>query len=108
MGYVHACSFCGWTRDSATPVMLDPACPMCGCKLDAVAPADVRRPAGEHADAALPSLRTPALRIVTAVFALLLLCTAARLGFVQAGTSGGLVALGVAGFLLLPFVPDRI
>jgi hypothetical protein len=108
MAYVHACSFCGWRRESATVVMLSPHCEQCGCTLDAVAPGDVRRPAGEDAAPALPSLKTPLVRLLTLVFAVVLLVAAARLGFARAGLNGGLVAVGVAGFLLLPFAPERI
>ena len=44
-----------------------------------------------------------------AVFSTLLaFYTAAKLGYEGAGASGALTAFGICGFLLLPFVPERV
>ena len=40
MSYVHHCNWCGWRRDAASPTLLAPHCPDCGCLLETV-------PAGE-------------------------------------------------------------
>jgi hypothetical protein len=108
MDYVHACSFCGWRRQSATAVMLSPSCERCGCSLDAVPAAEARRPAGDQVTATPFGMKSVALRVLTALFAVVLLLAAARVGFAEAGLNGGLMAVGAAGFLLLPFVPERI
>jgi hypothetical protein len=104
--YRHGCSFCGWSRTSASPVMLAPACVACGCALDAMAVAPDR--AGEAVAWALPVAAVLALRVMGVFLGLLGLYAAARLGWRQAGPSGGLIAFGVGGFLLLPFVPERV
>lgn len=104
-GYELRCSFCGWARPGDSPVMLSPACSSCGCALDAVAVSS----GGESAVSwVLPEGATFALRVLGVVVALLGLWAAARLGWRSAGPSGGLVAFGVGGFLLLPFVPERL
>jgi hypothetical protein len=41
-------------------------------------------------------------------FALLFLVAAARVGYVWMGLEGAVIAVGSAGFLLLPFVPERV
>jgi hypothetical protein len=106
MRYLHICSFCGWERERATPVMLAPACPDCGCALDARAVG-----AGEGAGGvalALPLAALAALRRAGIALSLLMLYAAAKLGYSAAGPSGAMVAFGVGGFLLLPFVPQRL
>jgi hypothetical protein len=40
--------------------------------------------------------------------ALLSLYAAAKVGYDSAGASGAMIAFGVGGFLLLPFVPERV
>jgi hypothetical protein len=106
MEFTHSCSFCGWSRESATPVMLAPACERCGCALDATVV-----PRGSVAAApvwvATPAARW-ALRGLGLLFALLGLYAAAKLGYDAAGAAGALVAFGAGGFLLLPFVPERL
>jgi hypothetical protein len=102
---MHGCSFCGWTRISATPVMLTPSCPRCGCALDA-------RAAGEGASSS-PAWAPPArvirvLRAVGLLLGALALYAAASLGFHSGGPAGAMVAFGVGGFLVLPFVPERL
>ena len=105
-GYEFRCSFCGWARAGDSPVMLSPACSSCGCALDAVAVSSCR--SGSAVSWALPEGAALALRVLGVVVALLGLWAAARVGWRSAGPSGGLVAFGVGGFLLLPFVPERI
>src|SRR4051794_17020026 len=94
--YRHRCSFCGWERPSATPVMLVPACGGCGCALDAVA---VDAGAVAAPGWTLPVAWVIALQVLGVLVCLLGLYAAARLGWRAAGPSGGLVAFGVGGFL---------
>lgn len=106
MEFTHSCSFCGWSRASATRVMLAPSCEQCGCALDAV-------PAVASVTSAAPVFALPPLaRFVLIRGAILLaaltLYAAARLGYDAGGPSGALIALGAAGFVLLPCMPERI
>jgi ribosomal protein L37AE/L43A len=106
MEFRHSCSFCGWSRASATSVMLAPRCDECGCVLDAV-------PAVATVSPTTPAFSLPPLAAFVLirgaiVLAALALYAAAKLGYDAAGASGALIALGAAGFLLLPCVPDRI
>jgi hypothetical protein len=106
MEFKHACSFCGWGRASATPVMLAPACERCGCALDARA---------ENAAAAVagPAFVVPptwmlTLRVLGVLVAILALYAATKVGYDALGPSGALTAFGMGGFLLVPFVPQRL
>jgi hypothetical protein len=106
MEFQHSCSFCGWRRSSSTPVMLSPSCVHCGCALDATAaPHDVTP---VRAALSVPPRVRLALRALGALCCALVLFAGARLGYRLAGPSGALIAFGVAGFLLLPFVPERL
>jgi hypothetical protein len=106
MEFRHGCAFCGWHRSSGTPVMLSPCCERCGCALDATM---VARDA-EFARAAfrLPAGALLALRLLGGVLAVLMLYASAKVGHELAGGAGALIAFGVGGFLLLPFVPERV
>jgi hypothetical protein len=106
MEFRHACSFCGWERFGATPVMLAPACERCGCALDAHLAADLERE--PVAAFSLPRAWMRLARAVTVVFAVLALYAATKVGYGAAGFSGALVAFGMGGFLLVPFVPQRL
>ena len=105
MEFRHSCAFCGWSRASTTAVMLAPSCDQCGCALDA-RPAPRTRPVA--APWSLPPLAALALKRAGVLVAALGLYAAAKLGYDAAGPSGALIAFGVGGFLLLPFVPERI
>jgi hypothetical protein len=107
MEFQHSCSFCGWHRSSRTPVMLSPSCERCGCPLDASAvPRDAgRRPA---APVAIPRSVVAALRGLGVLCCVLTLYAAGKLGYEAGGASGALIAFGAGGFLLLPFVPERV
>lgn len=108
MDYVHACSFCGWSRAAATPVLLPAGCPDCGCPADSETRAvhEGRVLAGA---AAPPGFELPrALRVAVGVFALLFAYAFARVGYGTFGVAGAITAVGVSGFLLLPFVPERV
>ncbi|MEA2413334.1 MAG: hypothetical protein QOC77_3895 [Thermoleophilaceae bacterium] len=105
MGFKHVCSFCGWERLSATPVMLAPSCGHCGCALDAHAVERATEPIAGRAGAFTGW--TTALRRVAVLFAMLALYAGTKLGYDAAGPSGALVAFGMGGFLLVPFVPQR-
>ena len=86
--------------------MLTPSCTHCGCALDATpTPPDVTplRP-----PVAVPRAVRLALRALGVVCCALVLVTGARLGYRLAGASGALIAFGAAGFLLLPFIPERL
>ena len=109
--FLHGCSFCGWTRVSTTPVMLTPSCARCGCALDARAAAAVvaGRAAADGGPAwVLPAQAVRALRGVGLLLGALALYAAASLGFHSGGPAGAMVAFGVGGFLVLPFVPERV
>jgi hypothetical protein len=101
----HACSFCGWARASATPVMLSPSCERCGCRLDAQV-ADPT-PAGERLSA-MPARATAAMRTLAMLLGALALYAAANLGYHAAGAAGAMIAFGLGGYLMLPFVPERL
>jgi hypothetical protein len=105
MGFKHACSFCGWERFSATPVMLAPSCEHCGCALDARAVGHAATPVARRA---LPAAWTLALRCLGVLMAVLVLYAATKVGYDSAGPSGALIAFGMGGFLLVPFVPERL
>jgi hypothetical protein len=103
--FLHGCSFCGWTRECDTPVMLSPSCDHCGCALDARALG-----AGDAvaATVALPPRLVLLLRGVAVLLGALALWAAASLGFHAAGAAGAMTAFGAGGFLMLPFVPERL
>lgn len=86
--------------------MLSPSCERCGCALDATAvSADlVTAPAAFR----LPPAAVLALRLLGALLAVLMLYASAKVGHELAGGSGTLIAFGAGGFLLLPFVPERV
>lgn len=88
--------------------MLSPSCERCGCALDA-------RRAGVPEVAAIAwdagptgGLLVRALRGLGACAGALALYAAAKLGVGFAGLAGGIVAVGMGGFLMLPFVPERL
>jgi hypothetical protein len=86
--------------------MLVPTCSRCGCALDALVdskPCAVVVPPPPMSEAATRALR--GLGVLTGGLALY---AAARLGLEEAGPAGGLIAIGAGGFLLLPFVPERL
>jgi hypothetical protein len=103
--FVHACLFCGWKRASATAVVLPAGCPDCGCAVDSRERTDAWVVADTPASA-LPNSR--AARVLLWLFALALLYTAAHAGYAFSGLSGATTAVGIAGFVLLPFVPERL
>jgi hypothetical protein len=85
--------------------MLSPRCEHCGCALDAVV--------AEGPSASAPvRLFGPrwvlALRVAGVFLALLALYAATKAGYGAAGASGALIAFGMGGFLLVPFVPQRL
>jgi hypothetical protein len=106
MEFEHACSFCGTTRSSASAVMLAPACSGCGCALESrlVSAPVALRPRTFVVPPAALALARP----LFVVLVLLALYAGAKLGWDAAGPSGGLIAFGTGGFLLLPFVPERV
>jgi hypothetical protein len=101
--FVHACSFCGWTRAAETAVVLPAGCPDCGCAVDSHEGA-----VAQSLPATLAAANSRALRLMQWAFALALVYTAARAGNAFSGLSGATTAVGIAGFLLLPFVPERL
>jgi hypothetical protein len=87
-------------------VMLAPNCARCGCSLDATAVPAATHPMGPAWS--LSASGVVALKRAGVVLAALALYAAAKLGYDAAGVAGGLVAVGAGGFLLLPFVPERL
>jgi hypothetical protein len=104
--FEHRCSFCGWARASATPVMLSPCCDRCGCALEAGLAA--AEPVPVLVGWSMPPAFLFVLRAAATLLAALALYAAAKLGYEEAGASGAMVAFGVGGFLMLPFVPARV
>jgi hypothetical protein len=85
--------------------MLAPACERCGCALDAQAVTT----AAPVADAmALPPFAVFALTRFMILLGLLTLYAAGEVGYRAGGVSGAMIAFGVGGFLMLPFVPERL
>lgn len=86
--------------------MLSPCCDRCGCGLDALV---VAGPAVAPLEAyRLSAHALLALRWAGVLAALLGFYAAATVGYEAGGPSGVLIAFGIIGFLLLPFVPERI
>jgi hypothetical protein len=110
MEFVHACAFCGWSRGSETPVLLPAGCPDCGCPADSLTRADAEQRAFAAELAAPPPALAPSRAVTAAIwaFALVFVVAAARVGYGLAEANGAIVAIGAAGFLLLPFVPERV
>jgi hypothetical protein len=110
MDFVHTCTFCGWSRSSETPVLLPAGCPSCGCPVDSLPRAEAQQRAEAAADAALaPAFSVPrSARLPLVAVALLFVVMAARVGYGVLGTNGAIIAVGMAGFLLLPFAPERV
>jgi hypothetical protein len=108
--YVHTCPFCGWAREAETAVVLPAGCPDCGCPVDSEPRSEAERRALDAlATAPPPALAIgPGLRALAWLLAICFACAAARVGYVALGVSGAVTAVGVAGFLLLPFVPERL
>lgn len=106
MTFEHACSFCGLRETSATPVMLSHHCDGCGCVLESRAMV-VHAPASELG-VELPRAVRAAVVPLGLLLGLLMLFAAGRLGYEAAGAAGCMVAAGAAGYLLLPFVPERL
>jgi hypothetical protein len=104
MDFKHACSFCGWQRVSATPVMLSPSCERCGCALDASAVAA----AAPVLERAMPARVVLLLRALGVILGALALYAATKVGLDSAGPSGALIAFGMGGFLAVPFLPARL
>jgi hypothetical protein len=110
MEFVHACPFCGWGRVAPTPVRVPAGCPECGCAVDSLDAAEAERRADAAQLAAPPAAWALPLgaRLAVCAFALLFVVAAARLGHGVADVNGAIAAIGAAGFLLLPFVPERL
>jgi hypothetical protein len=106
MDYLHSCSFCGWGRTSTTPVMLSPSCDRCGCALDALVTATAAGAPGQPFRLSARSLL--ALRAAGVLSALLGFYAAAKVGYEAGGPSGALIAFGIMGFVMLPFVPEQV
>ena len=104
--FMHTCAFCTWRRASHTAIVLPAGCPQCGGAVDS-APHEERP--GPDALAAVETLSgSRAARLLVLAFAAALVCACARLGHNLGGLSGATTAVGAAGYLLLPFVPERL
>src|SRR4051794_32679380 len=84
------CSFCGWARVSATPVMLSPSCERCSCRLDA----RVTEDAPVERSSATPPVVQLLQRALAGLLGALALFAAARLGYHAAGAAGAMIAFG--------------
>lgn len=102
---MHACPFCGWSRIAASAVVLPAGCPRCGCAVDS-GEGPLSPPDGEPTPIALPSSRMA--RVVLGAIVIAFFYAAAYTGNELLGAPGAAVALGLAGFLLLPLVPERL
>ena len=107
MEFVHWCAFCGSNRSATSAVMIPASCAGCGCALDAVARDEFDRREREHEEE--PERATPKfVRLLVVAFAVVLLAAAARFGYATGGPMIAMVSVGVAGYLLLPFLPERL
>jgi hypothetical protein len=86
--------------------MLSPACERCGCALDARLAAAATEP--RAAALLLPPSVVLLLRALAVLLGALALWAGASLGFHAAGAAGAMTAFGAGGFLVLPFVPERL
>jgi len=91
---------------SGTSVMLAPSCEQCGCALDALPAVSAAR--SEAPAFSLPPFARFLLTRGAILLAALTLYAAGRLGYDAGGASGALIGVGVAGYLLLPCLPERI
>jgi hypothetical protein len=87
-------------------VMLSPSCERCGCALDAAAV--VPEAASSTLGWTIAPRAAAALSRLWLLVGALGLYAAAKVGYHAGGPSGGMIAFGVGGFLLLPFVPQRV
>jgi hypothetical protein len=105
---VHECAFCGWERPAASPTVLSPGCPRCGCMLRSVSAAG---------RAAAPAVPEPASREerapgrILAVFgrltAVAVMLAATQAGWVHGGPFIAMVGFSLAGLATLPLlIPD--
>ena len=108
MEYVHECAFCGWHRRAATPTILTPRCPGCGCMLRSVR-ASADDPLAGPLVAPLPWAAPPsrAAHAVGRVVALAFIVAAAKAGWEAGGVWLALGGLSLMGLLTVPLLaPD--
>jgi hypothetical protein len=86
--------------------MLSPACDRCGCRLDARVVDAAAVP--ETQSFVMPPWALVLLRRLGVLLGALALYAAADLGSHLAGPAGAMIAFGIGGFLMLPFVPEQL
>jgi hypothetical protein len=86
--------------------MLAPACERCGCVLDSAAVTPELPAAARMVP--LPRAVTAAARPAGVLLGGLVMYASAKVGYVRGGVTGGMMALAAGGYLLLPFVPERV
>jgi hypothetical protein len=107
MEYLHECTFCGWSRQAASPTILSPQCPACGCTLRSERAAiGTKLPAGP-ADAVTPWVSPPLARSLGRVAGILFVLAAAKAGYEAGGLWPALGGLSLVGLLTVPLLaPD--
>ena len=107
MEYVHECAFCGWHRRAATPTILSPPCPGCGCMLRS-ARASAEDPLAAGLAAPFPAGGTSrAAHVVGRLVALVFIVAAAKAGWEAGGAWLALGSLALMGLLTVPLLaPD--
>jgi hypothetical protein len=106
VGFIHACVFCGWSRQAATATIIDPKCEGCGCVLESspVRPAEAPALPALGRGASIP----PALAWVAKTVAVTaVMVTGAKVGYDAGGAWMAGAGVSVAGlFAVPPLVPE--
>ncbi|HWH43803.1 MAG TPA: hypothetical protein VNT32_03655 [Thermoleophilaceae bacterium] len=101
MEFVHHCTFCGWSRTAGgAAIAAADRCANCGCGLSSSRSSDVARHQPtevEELDAALPRLHATTASRIGAVAFLVLLVSAAFVGYSHGGAPIAFVTAGLAG-----------
>lgn len=101
MEFVHHCTFCGWSRTaSGAAIAATDRCAECGCGLSSSRPSEVagHQPTEvEELDAALPRLHAATASRIGAATLLVLVGSAALVGYSHGGASIAFVTAGLAG-----------
>jgi hypothetical protein len=103
--FVHACLFCGWSRQAATATIIAPQCEGCGCVL-------VSSPEGPAEAPALPALGRPSIPpalawLAKGVAVAAVMAAGAKVGYDAGGPWLAGAGFSVTGlFSVIPLVPE--